>query len=192
MWLALLVVSIASMVFGGFAASQFRILNARGPLLTDPILLAVSDDGRIYCASGFDRILSYSPDGKVLAAWSLPEPWSVPRIELSGLDRVEVARAGDANVLVYDVDGRLQEARADSAAFERFGPIVAAAGRARFEIRAGALVRTDVDPPAAIVPALPWPLVWFARAPIAIIPFLALGPPGAMVAVALAANGRRH
>jgi hypothetical protein len=190
-WPALLVLSLVSMVFGGYAASQFRIHSARGPLLTEPSALAVGADGRIYCAAGLDRVFGYSLEGKVVAAWSVPGAGSPLRLHVSGKDRIEIARRDDPEVLVYDADGRQLGSRREPGAYARFEGEAIRPDGARFEIREGAIVRTDVDPPETFVAALPWPLVWFGRIPILIVPFLALGPPGVIVAVALAAGGFR-
>ena len=59
------------LLLGGFATAEYRRATAFGPLFADPFSLAVDGEDNLYCGVESERIHKYSPDGRIVTAWSV-------------------------------------------------------------------------------------------------------------------------
>jgi hypothetical protein len=160
-------VCMLALIITAWAASQYRRATVRGPLLVEPVSVAVAPDGTIFCATYTGRIHRYGSDGKGQGAWPAEGP-SVPiRIGIVDEQYVAVAFEGQSLLLLYELGGRISQTRTDADAWDRFegsthawqgtGPLVA--------VREGAIVQQSAGVIRTLVPAPPFPLRLYQSAP---------------------------
>lgn len=184
------------LLLAGWGAAQYRQASHRGPVLYAPLSVAVDPaDGTIYCASAAGRIHKYGPDGLGRGAFAVDLPSTSVRLGADGPGRIVLATEGDDRVRVFDEGGRPIEERLDADAWRRFGLAPAVApeiGRAGdvdpagagvpavIVLEGGAIVERSGSDVRVLVPALPFPLVWFAAAPWTLVLSLFLSTLGLM------------
>ncbi len=176
---------IAWLFLAAWGASQYRQATHRGPVLYAPLSVAVdASDGTIYCASGAGRVHLYGPNGRGRGAFVVETGGAPFRLSAEGAGRVALAVEGRAQVRVYDEGGRVVEERADPGAFARFAAAEAArAGAPGIQLdERGALVAQRDGAVEVLVPALPFPLSFFAVAPWTIVFSLFFSALGLMAA----------
>ena len=142
---ALLLVSTAVLIAAGLATSQYRKATAFGPLFADPLSLAVDDAGNLYCGVEFERVHKYSPEGKMIGAWSVDAALRPFRIQLAADSSVEVATLA-GKLIRFDNEGKTLSSRDEPGAYERFGSSndfqVSAPGGVQYAIASGSIVRS--------------------------------------------------
>lgn len=190
--IALLSVGSALLVLGGLATSQYRKATAFGPLFADPFSLAVDAAGNLYCGVEFERVHKYSPEGRMIGAWSVDAALRPFRLRAAADTTIEVATS-DGKLIRFDDSGKTISSRDDPGAFARFGPSndreVRAASGIRYAVSSGAIVRSENGSTAVWLRAPAWPLRWI-RAPVALAVLLVLGPVGMLASVVVRRSPR--
>ena len=188
----LLAVSTALLIVGGLATSQYRKATAFGPLFADPFSLAVDSGGNLYCGVEFERVHKYSPDGKMIGAWSVDGGLLPFRLRVATDSNIEVATS-DGKLVRFNNIGKTISSSRDPGAFERFGSAtdreVRAASGIHYAIEEGSIVRRGVGAPQAVwIPAPSWPLRWI-RTPVPLSVLLVVGPIGMLGSLVMRGSG---
>lgn len=181
----LLVVSTALLIAAGLATSQYRKATAFGPLFADPFSLAVDAAGNVYCGVEFERVHKYSPERKMIGAWSVDAALKPFRLRVAEDSTIEVATSA-GKLIRYSETGKTLSALDDAGAFDSFGSSNDAEARASsgivYRIEAGSVLRTVNGETTVWVPAPRWPLRW-VRSPVPLTLLLVLGPIGMIASV---------
>lgn len=167
------VACVAWLLVAAWGAAQYRRASHFGPVLYAPLSLAVDPaDGTIYCASGAGRIQKYDADGRGRGAFPVDTSGAPFRIASDGPGRVAMAVQGRDRVVVFDEGGRQVDERSQPGAWATWAESergVRAPGSAReIALRAGAIVERDPEGGGEVrtlVPAIEFPLTFFAAAP---------------------------
>ena len=188
----LLAVSTAMLVLGSFATAEYRRATAFGPLFADPYSLSVDGEGNLYCGVEFERVHKYSPDRKMLGAWSVDAGLRPFRLRVAADSSVEAATS-DGRLIRFDSAGKTLSEEDDPGAFERFGASndyeVETASGIRYAIRDGGITRRENGRTTVWLPAASWALR-FLRTPVPLAMLLVIGPIGMIASVVMPGSPR--
>lgn len=191
----LIVMGLAGLLVGSWAAAQVRRGLPFGVPLVAPSSVAVDEAGQVYAGTGVDRIHVYGPDGRFRRGWRLDRNAGPVRVRVAAPGRIEVATERSGRLHAFDPDGQLLETRPDPEAFARFGPtqdrVAEGPGGARYELRRGALLRTAPPPETVLAPPVRPPLAWFGGATLPGLTGVLIGSTVAILAGVLLSTRRR-
>jgi len=183
----LLVASTALLIAAGLATSDYRKATAFGPLFVDPFSLAVDAAGNLYCGVEFERVHKYSPDRKIIGAWSVDASLRPFRLRVAEGSTIEVATS-DGKLIRFENTGKTISSQDAAAAFEDFGSAndaeVRTAAGIVYSIEAGSVVRRANGSTTVWLPAPRWPLSW-VRSPALLAVLLSIGPIGMIASVVM-------
>jgi hypothetical protein len=188
----LLTASTALLVLAGFATSEYRKATAFGPLFVDPFSLAVDEAGNLYCGVEFERVHKYSPDRRMIGAWSVDAGLRPFRLRVAAGPSIEAATAAGKLIRFSDT-GKTLSNEEDPGAFERFGAAndsqVETPSGVRYTIADNAIVRSEKGATTVWLPAASWSLRW-VRTPAPMAVLLILGPVGLIASVVIPSSSR--
>ena len=178
------------LLLAGWGAAQYRRASHFGPVLYDPLSLAVDpEDGSIYCASGAGRIQKYGVDGRGRGAFLVNSGGAPFRIISEGPGLVAVAVKGQDRVVIFDKAGRVASERDQPGAWSAWADSARGAlngdGTREVILRDGAIIERRTSEPQEeriLVPAVEFPLTYFAAAPWTLVFSLFLSTLGLMAA----------
>ena len=178
------------LLLAAWGAAQYRQATHFGPVLYDPISVAVDPaDGTIYCASSAGRVQKYGADGRGRGAFSVDAVGAGFRIKSEGPGLVAMAIEGLDRVVVFDEGGRVASEREEAGAWAAWGDSArfARTGDGAHEILLvdGALIERPLaagGEDRLLVPALEFPLTFFAAEPWALVFSLFFSTLGLMAA----------
>jgi hypothetical protein len=156
------------LLLAAWGAAQYRAATHFGPVLHAPLAIAVDPaDGTIYCASGAGRVQKYGADGRGRGAFPVETGGEPFRIVADAPGRIALAVRGDERVIVFDEGGRAVDERVQPGAFEAWAESAhtARAGDREIVLRAGAIIELGAGEERVLVPAIAFPLTFFAAAP---------------------------
>lgn len=189
--LAVAGIGLVLIVAGGIQTAQFRYRLSPTRLVIEPNnLLVTADEQNVVVGSGQGKVQVYGPEGRVSAAWRLPDASAPFRMALEG-DRVQVAIADDPTLRVHGLDGELLSEVDDAGAYARIGEANERAyttpAGVRYRIDEGRILRTASDGGEVVLvdgfadhSAMTGQMVWmgacmFAGAGLLIVGFLSTG-----------------
>lgn len=158
------------LMVAAWGAAQYRQASHFGPVLYAPLSLAVDPgDGTIYCASGAGRVQKYGPDGRGRGAFRVDTDGRLFAIASDGPGRVGVVIEGETRVRIFDEGGGLLDEREEpgSAGWAAASLAVPAGdGGKVIALEDAAIVERDAaGARRELVPAISFPLTFFAAAP---------------------------
>lgn len=193
-WIALALICSAGLLLSGWGASQYRMASVRGPMLVEPVAVAVTPEGRIFCVSALGRVHKYDSEGRGLGAFMLDEGGEAVVIGVDDSGELEIASLAARRRWIYDSGGSriLDEVDPEGRAHTRLlagatqwnmGPngLEVALEGGHIVARTGG-VGGDVR---VLVPAAPFPLSLFARMPWLLVVGLILSTFGLMASMIL-------
>ena len=175
------------LLVAAWGAAQYRQASHFGPVLYAPMSLAVDPgDGTIYCASGAGRVQKYGPEGRGRGAFGVETGGRPFAIASDGPGRIGVVIEGETRVRVFDEGGGLQGERDEPGAVGWAAASLAVPvgddGKV-IALEAGAIVERDgAGAVRELVPAISFPLTFFAAAPWTLVASLFFSGLGLMAA----------